>query len=223
LAIYLRASYLPGVRTDRPELVLAGVYQKEIPEGRAAVTVSLENSFQTELKVDGVHVMGSYLKSAMRRLNSRQVQLEAWIDPKHPAGRIHGKLHAQVNGLPLVVPIRGTVYQGIRTTPDYLNFSVIKSPEQAQQFVDLTAVDGREFKVLSASFQPSPSHEGLQVSIEVKPRKGGGYRIEARLLPPFPQGRSRLNGNVEIETDHPEKPKIVMQCFGILYPTPGKS
>ncbi|MFQ5655271.1 MAG: DUF1573 domain-containing protein [Planctomycetota bacterium] len=218
LVLRVLAEFHPGLTIDKREIVLAGVVGKKIAEGRVEVSILRQQGFQGAVKLEELRIEGEGLEvSAADGPSAPRIVVSLSAD--HPEGRVHGRVVAQLNGLPLEIPIRGTVFQGIRIAPEQFNFSVVDDPSRATCQVSLIPADEHPFRVESVEVLQGSRGAKIKIEVETAPREQGGYTLSARLLPPYPQmGGSLSFHRVRVITSHPEKPSLEIRCLGHLRP-----
>ncbi|MEM7165255.1 MAG: DUF1573 domain-containing protein [Planctomycetota bacterium] len=231
LVLPVRAEFHPNIEVLKPkdqrrlhEIVVYGVAGQAHVDETGQVLVRSKNG--TKLQIDKLRVTKGTTQihpamTAAVNVSGTQAMLQVTVNATHPPGPIQGRLQFKLQGLPVVIPIRGTVYKGIRTTPDHLNFSRIDSAD-AEKRVHLTAVDGKEFEVQTIDVQPRMKTAENALIVRVEPNPAGGFDLVATLRKPLPPGGSRLGGMVTIMTTHPDAAELSIQYLGFVANSKGR-
>ncbi len=216
LTVHLLANFHPGIRTDQLEIVLDGV----VGGGGAIPTVVYEIRSVTPKgpppEVTQVAIGNSeHVTAKILEPGRERVRIEVGIAPEHPEGRIQAELTAQVNGRLVVVPIRGTVYRGIRLDPPQVNFNVVKTPEDHVERIDLIPVDDLPFQIEAIRYIPRTASLAISPRVEKVAREGGGWTL-ILTLDPEQGAQGGFGGTLVVDTDHPDKLKLEITVFGHL-------
>lgn len=223
--MHVAAQFHPTIQTPSPRAIeVIGVCGVEVPENHAELVLARKPAQAgtdvplavSDLRVEGKKESAGMLVVARTNVDAHTVRLRVSLSPQHSEGRVTGTLSAIVEGLPLEITVKGAVYRGIRTKPDLFQFNSIKDPEKALCEIELIPADGRSFQIQGIAIDPPV------VTVEQRPRNGGGWWLAARPKPPFPvlAKNERLSAKVIIETDHPDKPKLELRCLGVMVANP---
>ena len=220
LKLPIRWKCHPGLVRPKPgSFSLTGAVGTVTEEGESQVTLKRVKRTGTPLQLEELRADG-LSKSAgqfdvTQESRPDEVTLTVRLRPTHPESRVSGYVKAKVDGLPIVIPVRGQVYRGLRTDPNYFQFGQIRNPRKAVQTVAVTAVDGVEFDITSIDADPTC------VEVEFEPREGGGFIITARPAVPYPDVEKNTTmkcKEVVVTTTHPDKPELRLRVLGIHVP-----
>ncbi|MFN0057256.1 MAG: DUF1573 domain-containing protein [Planctomycetota bacterium] len=214
-----------AIANEEKHLSMFGVFGGTAPDARRNVTIRRSRPQARAPTVENVEVVASaFVKQGLRVAAKTTTDAAAGtvtigleLDTEQPEGNFSGELRCTVNGLALVVPISGTVYRGLRASPDLFNFNRIDDLVKAEQRVELFAVDGRAFRILDITYAPGPQKQGVPAQLDVSQseRAGGGYVLTAKLRAPYPSSGG-ISGEFTIKTDHPERPEYRIKTLGFI-------
>ncbi|MGA1487955.1 MAG: DUF1573 domain-containing protein [Planctomycetota bacterium] len=217
LVLNIFAKLHPGVRCCSLETVREGFVGEIQGDARQVIELS---SAAVQLPPPEITELrwgkgGEHLRATLLPPVRNVARIEVTYSADHPEGPVRGELNALVNGRAFLMPVRGTVSRGIRLSPPHCNFNVVREASDHTERVDLLAAGGRSFEVLSTRFQPRARTIEVPLTIETSPREGGGQTLILRISPPSGL-RGAFGGTVEVETAHPERPRIEVPVFGHL-------
>ena len=212
--IQVRAQFHPGVRPvdHKSSFKLEGGVGVQLPESRDQLILARTRAIGQPIRVEELRASSPHLKVTTSAPAPDRVRIIVQLAPEHPPGAVRATVTGKVEGLAVEFPVSGQVFQGIRTKPSHFNFSRVQSPADAERKVELISIDGRPFEIEKIEIK---TLRGPKVTVEVKPREGGGCILVAKPAEPFP-ARDRLSGKVIIRTDHPDKPVITVNYFGFI-------
>lgn len=231
VVVPVRAVFHPGLQVRAQaggaalrEFVLTAALGNDLPQSRQTAVLT-RPARHPQLTNVGVHPVRSTL--AHPGLTVRQdstaegVHLTVEVSPAHPPGPIAGDVKCTVDGLALVIPVRGRVHRGLLYEPESFNFSRIDDAARARCEVLITATDGRLFKILETRVEAGSRSPPDAVLIEVQAAEPAGFRIIARPRPDLTPG-SRLFGEVIVRSDHPECSELRLHYMGFISPPDGR-
>lgn len=219
------AAFHPGIRVDARDLVFHGVAGKVVAESTQQAIVTRNVRKAKPLQITEIRVVDPktkathpYFNAGASVLTDNEAQILVQLEPEHPVGPVRASLLAKIDGLDLVIPIRGTVHKGIRPIPVHFNFSRIDDPATATKLVDLIPVDGKPFEIKGIRVEASARSvaDAIVVDHQTRMEKDGGYRLTARITDPKLSPGSRVSGKVFIDTTHPDCPVIEIQYLGFV-------
>ncbi|MGE3165259.1 MAG: DUF1573 domain-containing protein [Planctomycetota bacterium] len=220
LVVAVRADFHPGTQVDVREFVLTGVAGRAIPESTQSATIERATApalAVTDLRVvDGNKRTHPHLIVQLQPIDDTRAQFILNVLPEHPAGAIRGEVTAKVNGLSLVIPVRGTVFQGVRVDPEFFNFSRIDDVAGAEQRATLRSVDDRTLEIESIHVEPNANATENGIVVRSEKRADGAIELIARLKDPYPGPGSRLSGVVVVRTNHPDCPEVRLRYMGFV-------
>ena len=214
LSLHVFATFHPGIRCKSLEVVLEG-FTKESSETAGHVLeigTVVPKGPPPEITDIGWGRGGEGLTIERLEPTRNQVRLRIGYSAERPAGVISAELRATVNGRPFVMPVRGTVFAGIRVTPANVNFNVVRSDADQVETVELIPAKGTTFQVLSTRFEARARTAAITPTVEVAPRAEGGHRLTLKI--DRSQGTGSFGGSLWVETDHPDAPRVEVKIFG---------
>lgn len=218
--LHVRADFHPGVAVDVREFVLTGVFGQTIPEGTQMATIERKAKdplvVEDLVVVDAVQRMHPHLMIELQTVGTQTAQVFLRVLGTHPAGIVRADVKARVNGLLVVIPVRGTVFQGIRVEPEFLNFSRIEDPARAEQRSTLRSVDGRAVVIESLRVEDNAQAAAKALDVRAESNPDGSVALIARLREPYPSPGDRLSGTVIVTTNHPDSPVIRLRFMGFV-------
>jgi len=192
-------------------LVIPGTYPDKEPRYRVKVTAREGLAPFRVARLSGherffeVESLGSPEPSAFR-------QLELRMRKDAPLGRheIKVQLHLDPGGEILEWPIEVRIVGAIQPVPDSINFGRAKAGTPLSVKIRLVSFSGRPFEVKAVT-----ARHGY-FSAEPK-RTGGGWEVEVRPAPNL-KLKTPYRDLLEIETDDPDVPRVVVEAYLELVP-----
>jgi hypothetical protein len=137
-------------------------------------------------------------------------RLRLSVPPQAPLGRFETQVSVQATGAASPrssIPVIGTVIGDVTTSPSRVRFGLVQDTHAASRAFAVKN-EGRTPMHVTAVSAPS-----ALVSTELKAIKDGWeYHVVMKLAPDLLAGR--FHGNVELQTDHPEHPRILVPFSG---------
>ena len=134
------------------------------------------------------------LVAIVQKTEANTTLVQVRVKDSHAEGAIAGSLQMLVNGLPVITPLRGHVWRGIRPVPDYFNFGKIDPVENFVYKAELIPIDGKPFKIKKIDVLPGKAPRDMGLQIEQKAREGGGYTLLIQPAGPVNDDAVRLSG-----------------------------
>jgi hypothetical protein len=148
-------------------------------------------------------------------------RLRITLLPTHPEGRFSGNVEAKLDGKPFHVAIAGEVFRGIKLSPRYINLNAVDPKKETTwvQSAHLIAIDGVPFQILSTRVDIQRGAKGAEWKVRTEELDGAKqHRVELRVTPPKEGATGSFFGELHVETDHPEKPRVSFRILG-FFPT----
>lgn len=229
LRVPTRMRVFPGVRVEPYQFRLAG----EVG-GRPVTTevsVTRRRGAPVDLRIEGVVAGGSVRRPLDEHFEVRSEKvaggrrIHLTVKPTHPEGRIFAELTARLDGKSFRIPVAGEMYRGLKLSSRYLNFNrtLVDDPETLVEEVELSSIDGREFRIVESEPSFSARPPGTDLGLDVRPfpsPDGRRCRVQARLRvraesgDPPPSGS--FSGRVRLVTSHPEKRVVELLVMGFF-------
>lgn len=225
LTLHIMAQFHPGIRVGGMEVVLDAHEGGGGPMPSAIYEIiSVVPKGPPPEVTDVTIVRGDHLTARLVEPEIDRARLEIAVAPDHPEGLVQGEVRVKVNGRTLQIPVRGSVFRGVRLEPARLNFNVVRTPEDLVERIELVSVDDRTLTIGEPRVVPNTARRGTggpppSLEVRVLPREEGGAILEVTLevTEGFTGG---FAGTVVVPTGHPDKPEVEIPYFGHV-PAPG--
>ncbi|MEM7261118.1 MAG: DUF1573 domain-containing protein [Planctomycetota bacterium] len=211
------ARFHPTISTDSRELKLITFVGGRLSESQGLAVISPKNPRNGAPKVENVRIAkpkGARFDVQARNLDDGKVGLTVLARPGSSEGLISAEVRAEVDGLPLVIPVHGFQYEHLIWRPAQFLFSRIDDPATAEARVELYTPNDTTFEVTEAVFVEGRRKSAIQLDVTIEPREGGGVVLVARPRAPFPETKGSLSGVVRLRTTLPERPELEIRAIG---------
>lgn len=164
----------------------------------------------TDLKAADPRITARALP-VMTGLYIEKYKITLTITPPDKEGYFSSKLTGKLNGLDWEFPVHGMIFAGIIVSPHYFQFGKIETAEKARSIIQLQSADGTPFQV--TGFKSVPDMLKFDVSSTPDNLK---HTITARIA--HEDRTKRFFSKIEIQTTHPRKPVVKINCLGFWAP-----
>ncbi len=168
-----------------------------------------------DVEVTAVRSPGSVLDLLVSDLDGDQrgKRLSFRIDPHAALGPFAEEVHVATSSAAapdLLVPVVGVVEGDLTVSPPRVTLGTLREDEQPSQVLVLRNRGAQPVHLQLGSGTPT----WVQVTIETV-EAGHEYHLHVRPRPPLPSGR--LEGDVEIDTDDADQPRLLLPITGAVH------